>query len=400
MSSVAELVARIEEISCAIDRQKRVLADLETSRSNVRRDLNALCDPIARLPLEISSNIFMKCLPKISLPLLSSPPLLFLSVCHGWSDIAVSTAFLWSSLRVESSLKQGFLETWLARARSLPLDLSLSQDLDDSTREVIKQYAHQVQFLQLAVHFPDELGIRFPSLERLTVLVVSGGFDEVYLDACMETLRHAPLLVQCELVNISVAEPHRIVPECLTLPYLRHLRLGEQRSDGSVKYSTTSVILRRLTLPALESLSISELDIPADDLTSFFVRSSPPLQSLYIATTEDHPPGMDFLYFIPGLTDFTMHFRHYTSRNMPGLETIASGRGLAQLRHFAILGWSLSTTDQKSMLDALSSRHTLDSDQLESFRLILPGGLLTEDLVRKWQGLARDRGLDIYVGTS
>ncbi|KAJ7028432.1 hypothetical protein C8F04DRAFT_874182, partial [Mycena alexandri] len=125
MTSAAKLVAEIEDISSAIDRQKQVLADLETSRSNVRRELNALCDPIARLPLEISSNIFIKCLPEMPLPLPSGAPLIFLSVCHLWSDIAVSTASLWTSLRVESSPKQGFLETWLARARSLPLDLSL-----------------------------------------------------------------------------------------------------------------------------------------------------------------------------------------------------------------------------------------------------------------------------------
>ena len=45
LSSAREWRMRIEELSSAIDLQKQVLRDLETSRINARRDLNAICDP-------------------------------------------------------------------------------------------------------------------------------------------------------------------------------------------------------------------------------------------------------------------------------------------------------------------------------------------------------------------
>ncbi|KAJ7028431.1 hypothetical protein C8F04DRAFT_64422 [Mycena alexandri] len=187
--------------------------------------------------------------------------------------------------------------------------------------------------------------------------------------------------------------------ELLTLPHLRHVRLGNPNSDGSEEVNTAT-ILRRLTLPALETLFLSTLDIPDDDFTSFLVRSSPPLQSLYISMIEDELTGMDFLHFIPGLNDFTLRFRYYSDREIPMLETIASGRSLPKLRHFTIRDWLLYDRDQESMIDALSSRHThtLDSEQLESFRLILLGRP-KDDLILAWRELAKDRGMNIHVGS-
>ncbi|KAJ7934670.1 hypothetical protein B0H13DRAFT_1482313, partial [Mycena leptocephala] len=86
---------RIEEISSLITRQKNVLRDLEKSRSHLRRQLNSTLDPIARLPLELSSDIFQRCLPMSSYPDPHYAPMLFLNVCHSWTEIALSTPSLW-----------------------------------------------------------------------------------------------------------------------------------------------------------------------------------------------------------------------------------------------------------------------------------------------------------------
>lgn len=62
MEARTAVLARIEELSSAISRQKGILRDLEISGRNARRDLNALSDPMAQLPFDISSEIFSSCI--------------------------------------------------------------------------------------------------------------------------------------------------------------------------------------------------------------------------------------------------------------------------------------------------------------------------------------------------
>ncbi|KAJ6523351.1 hypothetical protein B0H19DRAFT_866849, partial [Mycena capillaripes] len=64
------------------------------------RQLNALRDPIARLPLEISSEIFLQCLSENPTPDAEIAPTLLLNVCNSWSNIALSTPTLWNVIHV------------------------------------------------------------------------------------------------------------------------------------------------------------------------------------------------------------------------------------------------------------------------------------------------------------
>ncbi|KAJ7174072.1 hypothetical protein C8R43DRAFT_873462, partial [Mycena crocata] len=93
--SVADLQKHIEDLSCAIELQKQVLRDLEKHKSKVQGRLNAILDPVARLPLELSSDIFLRCVSGDAAPDKHSAPMIFLGVCRSWSDIALSTALLW-----------------------------------------------------------------------------------------------------------------------------------------------------------------------------------------------------------------------------------------------------------------------------------------------------------------
>ncbi|KAK7048065.1 hypothetical protein R3P38DRAFT_2867183 [Favolaschia claudopus] len=104
MSSKEQLLRNIEELSANIERQKIFLLQLEASRSDARRALNALCSPIARLPVETLSHIFTLCMPfsKDELESLEpdplSVPLLLLHICHLWRDIALFTPAFWASI--------------------------------------------------------------------------------------------------------------------------------------------------------------------------------------------------------------------------------------------------------------------------------------------------------------
>ncbi|KAJ6450632.1 hypothetical protein C8R45DRAFT_848908 [Mycena sanguinolenta] len=112
------------------------ISALEKEQEEIEAKLRAVVYPVLSLPGEITSRIFVECLPNDDvLPLAEHAPLLFLSVCHQWRDIAISTCLLWSSLRIESMLADNgivvscgtlrTLHTWFSRARALPLFLTM-----------------------------------------------------------------------------------------------------------------------------------------------------------------------------------------------------------------------------------------------------------------------------------
>ncbi|KAJ7649956.1 hypothetical protein FB45DRAFT_819021, partial [Roridomyces roridus] len=136
--STKGLEAEIAQVSVEIWRQKDVLRKLESSKSLLQQQLNAIRDPISRLPLEISSEIFRQCLgsghpPGCVQPNAQLAPLVLLNICHTWTDVALSNPTMWASihiplLRVRTGRGFGFAELlgmWLRRAGSHPLQLFL-----------------------------------------------------------------------------------------------------------------------------------------------------------------------------------------------------------------------------------------------------------------------------------
>ncbi|KAJ7640389.1 hypothetical protein DFH06DRAFT_1052811, partial [Mycena polygramma] len=130
MSGVEKLRARVAELSTAIHLQKEVLKNLEKDKSLVQAELNAALDPVARLPPEISSEIFLQSLPCFleRKPSVQDAPLLFLHICHAWRDIALFTPDLWSEIQVRFPCAPGFnegVQAWLHRASNRLLSISL-----------------------------------------------------------------------------------------------------------------------------------------------------------------------------------------------------------------------------------------------------------------------------------
>ncbi|KAJ7464801.1 hypothetical protein B0H11DRAFT_2285063 [Mycena galericulata] len=304
--SVHELEARIEKLSADIAGQKKILADLEKSKSRVQRQLNAVRDPVARLPLEISSEIFLQCLPHFSEPGPHHVPMLFLNICNAWTDIALSIPALWATIRIAIPCAEGFvelLETWLQRAGSHPLSVSLSNNFDNSDPGVaplIWQYGQQLKHLEFCYGKKDD-GYEFididilgcsspdplPLLETLTIrcLIDPPGDSDLgyYAPQILELLRRAPNLVECMFDDVQTVHGFHDIKETLVLPNLRRLTFG----NGTDNPQSDDRILMRLTTPRLESLSVSVLGISGDDLLSFLERSSPPLRELVLGDALD-----------------------------------------------------------------------------------------------------------------
>ncbi|KAJ7876565.1 hypothetical protein B0H13DRAFT_2055046 [Mycena leptocephala] len=129
--SVKELQARI------------VLKQLVKDKSAVQRQLNAVQDPVARLPLEISSKIFLECLPLLPVPGARFAPMLLLNVCNSWTSIALSTGALWATFAIEFSARPSLpdptrlriLKLCLHRARNYPLSIRLINSLKSGIHE-------------------------------------------------------------------------------------------------------------------------------------------------------------------------------------------------------------------------------------------------------------------------
>ncbi|KAJ6529196.1 hypothetical protein DFH09DRAFT_1412421 [Mycena vulgaris] len=114
--------------------------------------LNAILDPMARLPLEISSDIIMQCLPAIPRADPLTMPMVFLKLWHSWSNNALSTSALWTSIQIEFPRAPGFehlFDAWLKRAGTRATSISLRGPLPQAEASVLNEHAPRVQKLQL-----------------------------------------------------------------------------------------------------------------------------------------------------------------------------------------------------------------------------------------------------------
>ncbi|KAF8215116.1 hypothetical protein K438DRAFT_770648 [Mycena galopus ATCC 62051] len=393
MSHITELRKRIEDLSSAIERQQQILINLEISRSDARRELNAISDPMARLPVELSSIIFEYCLPdtpRYPLPDSRNAPLLLLGVCRLWDEIALATPSLWAAVhyKFQEECSPKPFELWLNRARNHPLSLSIAGYLTDDVVAMLKKHAHQVEALELSFDSEPKHGwFSFPSLQTFRISA------PIYLLDCMEILRGTPLLLDCELDGTLFEDRGSSSLQPLTLAHLRHLRLGNPMNNCGAK------ILRLLTLPALENLLISDFDISTTDFVSFLTRSSPPLQSLHISA--DYASlDRTSMPLIPSLTALTLDCLDYSSTLAIFDWLPTSPDYLPNLHHLTFQGCFPSEYD--TLVRWLTSKSRSGRIQLASLQIILPydnpAHVLPAHVLVALRQLKQD-GMRIHVGS-
>ncbi|KAJ6453172.1 hypothetical protein C8R45DRAFT_1039765 [Mycena sanguinolenta] len=289
MQSIAELRMRIDELASAIESQKRVLRDLENQRSKVQSELNSRVDPMARIPFEIASDIFLRCVSTVPRPDYRTAPMIFLNICRLWRTIALSTSFLWAEICMDSTpLPRGakfakLCRDWIGRAGTIPLSFSLRGSLGRSIQFLVK-HAPQVQNLELFVRDTTDLlnlGVQelFPSLMKLTV-----GADEtspVEVDfspgQCVGILLAAPALLECNFDDVFCADDVFPPGPLVTHTSLRALRLGNPQCRALEGYHGNSAfILQYVTLPSLESLDQGAISVASEEIDPLlYVRVDP-----------------------------------------------------------------------------------------------------------------------------
>ncbi|KAJ7860518.1 hypothetical protein B0H13DRAFT_2073788 [Mycena leptocephala] len=410
MIRVEELRARIEKLSTEIILQRELLKKLEHDKSLVQRQLNSVLDPVARLPLEISSEIFLRCLPATPAEVgARHVPMLLLNICNAWTDIALSTPSLWAAIRIVFPSPDGFKEllpAWLHRAGNHLLSVSFRGTVDGDIAAIIWRHG-QLKHLEICCGEGDEEDDEdanvidlfggmspgpLPFLETLTIRDLDDIDREYSGLQILKLLRLAPNLVECILDSI-----HPVYDIELVLLALRRLIFG-----GSVDNpNSDDCILTWLSLPALETLSLW-VDFSGDDLFDFLKRSSPPLQELFMGggAAENVASRLrESLHLLPTLTlfyvwrpgsDFTaeLFIALADSSLLPNLHTLT-----IDLYHSDIFDSSCMT-----FLRALSARRT----KLQTVRVTLavgaPLSLEPADVLAAFRELVAD-GMQVHIGT-
>lgn len=142
---------------------------------------------------------------------------------------------------------------------------------------------------------------------------------------CLAMLRSAPNLAECIFAGMRFQEfdPNTIddydpdgddsyeqeYEELIEHTHYTHnalktLRLGKPlQDDPSEEWNNSCILLKHITLPALETLVVSDLDIDWVDFTGFIQRSSPPLHTLYLPASPRNVADIErLLQDLPTLT--------------------------------------------------------------------------------------------------
>ncbi|KAJ7269542.1 hypothetical protein C8J57DRAFT_1716630 [Mycena rebaudengoi] len=190
--SVAEIRAQLADLSSSIDKKRKVLPVKELERSRVAlRRLNA---PLALLPLEILSQIFIFCLPEDFHPC-PSDAMLLRNICSSWTNIALATPAPWSTIRIDRPTAAGLdaEKRWIARAGTRPLSVIFGHL--KSNLLILFQYAPQIHHLELCLGSGDHFPVApFSSQKTLTVNFVE--YTLVGLFPCVENGVEPPLITR------------------------------------------------------------------------------------------------------------------------------------------------------------------------------------------------------------
>ncbi|KAF7294220.1 hypothetical protein HMN09_01150400 [Mycena chlorophos] len=273
-------------------------------------------------------------------------PLLLTHICRSWRAVALSAPILWTKFHIRcfSSAHTSLAQLWLPRSGKSPIDIAIVGNLSFPTANhflsTIVDHASRIRKLRLGFDFTD-FGLldvqaaTFPELEelylelririreygpddipevvrsfggamnlrtlgvsylpvsafstpfsRLTRLVASG-YD---LNRVMDALVHLPNLTHFELSE-SYLDLYDDVQPPSSEPLL-HNTLRSLKLD--LEMEMMQALLKLLTLPSLDALYISGLELLPLAFYSFLGRSDPPLKKLYL-----NPKSVDKAQEVP-----------------------------------------------------------------------------------------------------
>ncbi|KAF7352059.1 F-box domain-containing protein [Mycena venus] len=428
---------------------------LKTRERDLEAALASVVYPVLTLPPEITSRIFLKCLPfhgRVQ-PSATKAPLVLAQVCRHWRDVALATARLWSSIDLKFEVGRRnipdngtmpLLRTWLSRAKRSPISLTLrlpyDQPISKEVLSVIPSYAGQLRRLELKASDSDCEALRatcsdFPVLRDLAMACYGSGPDPFSIFRNASALREIRLpymsfangvffqsyvsLHTLQLQEMSVAA---LVDMLTDFPQLLHLDTGisdytpfDKAGVVPVTANLESLIIKSredapdppvldyLTLPKLRRL---ELHHPPQfqALSSFRIRSACVLEHLALQIST-HPECWELIRILSdfsGIISLDLDTYTYLDSFIYGLRDTTL---LPHLRSLRLNSWR-DGINYTRLVRCLRVRNR-DRKVLKSFKLGFDNprvselaGLPTDDLIlAELESLVAD-GLKVQICSS
>ncbi|KAJ6544181.1 hypothetical protein B0H19DRAFT_1169848 [Mycena capillaripes] len=330
METIQSLRARLEDIDAQI-------APLEAERKIIQKRLRSLTYPVLSLPFDVTSEIFVHCLPDMqnSEPMFNfhqlPTPLLLSQICRAWRHVAFKTPTIWTIFRISVNdwpkLGSRRLAEWVDRAGSSPLSFILFRR--ESFAPIPTSPAILLPILALSRQWRD-VDLRLPYMDFVTEEFQSGLRGRLPV---LETLRITALAdISTKTTTVTTFEQapnlrtvflERLAPALILLPWkqLTHFRgerfygmdclhvlrlavsLVECKFAGVDQDIEQTALLSPhlglkvldltgeavcldllcvLTLPSLRQLRFTDIGTSQyhEEFVSFLSRSHPPLQHL------------------------------------------------------------------------------------------------------------------------
>ncbi|KAJ7162390.1 hypothetical protein C8R46DRAFT_1353335 [Mycena filopes] len=305
----------LAKIKSQIDLYEKSIAALEEQADQLEDALAQTIYPVLSLPTEITSTIFVHCLPPHGRvkPSSSRAPLLLAQICHDWREIALATCALWTSFyfrnyrtyrnhgveRERENRTTSLLQTWLSRAKASPLSLGLDYTFRNISQQLlglVLSCAGQIQRLDLHLNDPQfrefhPLQVSFPHLQHLALTRWTD-------PELAEFLHRTPSLRELRLLN-HAHEP----PADLCLPHLTYLEI-------STEISTTTLLCLLQNCPLLTTVhfKLRESDTPPESEHSGSSPTSPNVFLNLSALVLDSRAAVGALRFLtlPALRQITI----------------------------------------------------------------------------------------------
>ncbi|KAK7053656.1 F-box domain-containing protein [Favolaschia claudopus] len=284
---------RLAEIDLQLTSQPEECAAsvaLQIERIFVKERLDAYKYPVATLPNEIVSEIFIHFLPPYPLcPPLVGPfsPTHLTHICRHWRDIALSTPKLWRAMNLYQRMtiiSPDLPDVWAHRARTLPLSIRMiGHDTKTAKRllAAVFRYKARWEYIHLEVRATSS---RLPPVEGSMPLL-----RQLYLNSGPIRTSHlnfssAPKL-QTVIMDFNVAHDSKLI-----LPFAQLRTLGLMWMDLSVA--------RKFLAAAAANLVECELDIsPELEGTRMDVISLPRVEHLRLNDVHENGEIGDCLQY-------------------------------------------------------------------------------------------------------
>ncbi|KAJ7508749.1 hypothetical protein B0H11DRAFT_1962450 [Mycena galericulata] len=452
--SHSKLRDRLAEVEASIARDGLVPKHLKGEQKTIQLQLDRIIYPILTLPPEITSDIFVQCLPghwETKNPHPDRVPLLLLRICADWRAIALSTPELWAVLHIaryslfhsdrQPAIEKG-IDSWLKCAKGLPLFL----DFDGWTSPVlppvspspylriIARHASQLRHLKLAIdhddlHRLDSHMLEFPLLETLSIshnadngpvrafrsapklreftLLEEGRRPFLHVDSlpwgqitsfsCASWISTEDCLLVLRLAPLLINLTVRLGYDRDVLPLVSHLHLESLWISGN----SSKGLLSSAAFPALHTLTIFSSETLQNDALIPFLSRAP---SLRILSSPYSEKLIQALRAAPQLTDVTLVDINKSSKDrvLQIFDLYREPDMLPLLRNILFDNYRCDV--DKAVVRVLDYRFSPPADgatRLESFQALRPHHWklirIGEELIPHLRDLVA-QGLKIHVG--